>query len=401
MKTKYLIVLLVGSAAAVASINCAPVDPVASTEPRPDGPRPPAPPGPPPDAAPPRIEPILPPGPPPAAPSDAIKQRIDLAIEHVRARQLRTDNGFWTVFHGILGLGPSVTLEEPLTGRKVNALDYIASGGRIPGLHFIPTSDGLDVETGPGTFEKQGHQDQFIAEMVEWNVAPERKFKVDGQDHTFADFLRCSKARASASPRRNQELEWALVIIGTHYGTDAEWTNAFGEKVRFEDLVRAELDKDVDKAVCGGTHLLYGLTWVYHLHMKNGGEPTGVWKEVADRVAEYKRKARATQNADGTFSTDFFPNRAEVPDANRRINTTGHIFEWLSLALTDEELKQPWVQDAANALAMLFLGNGQTPLEGGGMYHAVHGLLIYRSRVYGSDKLGDLKPHVIPPPRKP
>jgi hypothetical protein len=342
-----------------------------------------------------------PPVPPTAAPSDAVKQRIDLAIGQVRARQLRTDNGFWTVFHGILGLGPSVTLEDPLTGRKVNALDYIASGGKVPGLHFIPTPDGLDVETGPGTFEKQGHQDQFVAEMVEWNVAAERKFRVDGKDHTFGDFLRFSKARASANPALNQELEWALVIIGTHYGTDAEWTNAFGEKVRFEDLVRAELGKDLDKAACGGTHLLFGLTWVYHLHQqKHPGETSGVWKDVADRIAAYKKKAREAQNPDDTFSTDFFNSRAEVPDVNRRINTTGHVLEWLSLAMTDDELKEPWVQAAANSLAMLFLSNERTMLEGGGMYHAVHGLLIYTSRVYGSDKLGDLKPHVPPPPSK-
>jgi hypothetical protein len=396
MKTRYLIALLMGTAALVAGINCAPVDPPESGDTRAieSGQR--VPDRPPQGAAVPPFQPMPTPLMPTAAPSDAIKQRIDLAIAQVRARQLRTDNGFWTVFHGILGLGPSVTLEDPLTGRKVNALDYIAAGGKVPGLHFIPTGDGLDVETGPGTFEKQGHQDQFIAEMVEWNVAPERKFKVDGKDHTFGDFLRFSKAKASAT--LGQELEWALVIIGTHYGTDAEWTNAFGEKVRFEDLVRAELEKDVDKASCGGTHLLFGLTWVYHLHMKHGGEPTGVWKDVADRIAAYKKKAREIQNGDGTFSTDFFSSRAGIPDANRRINTTGHILEWLALAMTDEELKEPWVQSAANALAMLILDNERTALEGGGMYHAVHGLLLYTNRVYGSDKLGDLKPHFPPPP---
>jgi hypothetical protein len=400
MKTRYLIAVLLGASAAVAGLNCAPVDPSAApdTKPAEMGPRLPdgmPPPGPPM----PRFDPTPGPVPPTAAPSDGIRQRIDLAVAQVRARQLRTDNGFWTVFHGILGLGPSVTLEDPLTGRKVNALDYIASGGKVPGLHFVPTADGLDVETGPGTFEKQGHQDQFIAEMVEWNVAPERKFKVDGKDHTFGDFLRFSKARASV--KMNQELEWALVIVGTHYGTDAEWTNDFGEKLRYEDLVRAELNKDLDKAACGGTHLLFGLTWAYHLHrQKHGGEPEGVWKDVAERIATCKKKAREAQNADGTFSTDFFASRAEIPDINRRINTTGHVLEWLALAMTDEELKEPWVQGAANALAMLFLDNERTFLEGGGMYHAVHGLLIYTSRVYGADKLGDLKPHVPLPPRR-
>src|SRR5262249_22200940 len=173
------------------------------------------------------------------APPDALKTRIDAAIALVRRRQLRTDNGFWTVFHGILGLGPSVELVNPDTGQRVNALDYIAGGGKVPGLHFVPTPLGLDVETGPGSFLKQGHQDQFVAEMVEWGVSPDRKFVVDGKDYTFSDFIRFSKAHASVKSPEPQELEWAIVIIGTHYGTDIAWTNGAGEELRFEDLVRA------------------------------------------------------------------------------------------------------------------------------------------------------------------
>jgi hypothetical protein len=335
---------------------------------------------------------------PAPAPPDALRQRVDAAIKQVRARKLRTDNGFWTVFHGILGLGPSVKLENPDTGKEVNALDYIAGGGKLPGLRFIPTPDGLDVETGPGTFVAQGHQDQFVAEMVEWGVSPSRKFVVEGKDHAFEEFLRHSKARASV--KAQQELEWAMVIIGDRYGTDATWTNAGGEQLSVEDLVRAELGKDVNKAACGGTHLLFGLTWVYHLHLKRGGQTTGVWKEVADRTAAFKQKARELQNPDGTFSTEFFRGRSDRGDLNLHINTTGHIFEWLSLALSDEELREPWMQHAASALAVMFLENDKTGLEGGSMYHAVHGLLIYMTRVYGADKLGDQAPHFPLPPAK-
>jgi hypothetical protein len=398
MKTRTLFALLLGTAATVAAINCAPVDPPPATQDNRDG-----------EGqrrvndAPPPV-PIPGPGDPLAmpnlAPPDALKQRIDLAINQAKARQLRTDNGFWTVFHGILGLGPKVPLLDPLTGEKHEALAYIERGGRVPGLVFVPGADGLDVETGPGTFEKQGHQDQFVAEMVEWGVPADDKFVVDGQKYRFGDFLRHSKARASANPRRGQELEWALVIIGTHYGTDDQWTNMFNENVRFEDLVRAELDKDVNKAACGGTHLMFGLTWVYHLHLKHGGETTGVWKDVADRIAEHKKKARQYQNADGSFSTEYFGGRGAARDVQRRINTTGHVLEWLSLAMTDDELKEPWVQGAANALAMMFLDNQNNGLEGGSMYHAVHGLLMYTTRVYGGDKLGESKPRMVLPPSK-
>jgi hypothetical protein len=334
----------------------------------------------------------------PAAARDPLEERIDAAIEQVKRRDLLTTNGFWTVFHGILGLGPTVSLLNPATGQRVTALDYVAGGGEVRGMRFVPTPDGLDVETRPGTFISQGHQDQFVAEMVQWGVSPDRPFRVDGKEYTFRDFIRFSRARASL--KVPQEMEWSLVIIGTHYGTDARWQNAAGEDLHFEDLVQHELDKPVDKAACGGTHLLFGLCWVYHLHLRHGGKTEGVWKVLADRVAEYKRKARELQNPDGSFSTDFFRGRANVPDPQLRMNTTGHIFEWLSLALSDDELKAPWVRDAANALALMFLDIQDKPMEGGTMYHAVHGLLIYSSRVYGAAKLGPLAPPVVLLPRK-
>jgi hypothetical protein len=398
MKTRSVFALLFGTAAATIGLTCAPVD-QAATEPARDAPPtarvPVAPPG---DARLNIIDPLRAAGGPPAAPSEALRTRIDAAIEQVRRRELRTDNGFWTIFHGILGLGPSVELLDPDTGKHVNALDYIAQGGKLRGLSFKPTPSGLDVETMSGSFIGQGHQDQFVAEMVEWGVSPERKFKVGGKDYTFNDFIRYSKARASV--KAQQELEWALVIVATHYGTGATWTNDAGESLSVEDLVRAELGKDVEQATCGGTHLLFGLTWAYHLHLREGGQPTGVWKDVADKIAAYKRRAREQQNPDGAFSTAYFRERGNDPEVGPRISTTGHIFEWLALALSDEELNEPWVQGAANALSLLFLENQVKGLEGGAMYHAVHGLLIYTARVYGATKLGPLAPHVPLPPAK-
>ena len=61
------------------------------------------------------------------------------------------------------------------------------------------------------------------------------------------------------------------------------------------------------------------------------------------------------QNPDGSFSTDFFRESGNAADKQLRINSTGHTLEWLALALPDAELKEQWVQDAANALAMTIL----------------------------------------------
>src|SRR5262249_7245626 len=83
-----------------------------------------------------------------------------------------------------------------------------------------------------------------------------------------------------------------------------------------------------------------------------------------------------------SLSTNFFRSRGNAPDKNIRINTTGHIVEWLALALNDEELRQQWVQDAVNALSLMILDLQADPIDSGSMYHAVHGLQIYYARVF-------------------
>lgn len=94
--------------------------------------------------------------------SGSLQQRVEAALKQVRERDLLATNSFWTIFHGILGVGPDVTLLDPLTRQRFNAVDHICAGGQVRGLQFIPTAHGLDVQMGPA-FVGQGHQDQFIA----------------------------------------------------------------------------------------------------------------------------------------------------------------------------------------------------------------------------------------------
>jgi hypothetical protein len=323
-----------------------------------------------------------------------LKTRIDAALDNVSRRDLLTTHGFWTVFHGILGMGPEVTLLDPDTGKRVKALDHICSGAALRGLYFDPQADGLDVRTLEGTGVGQGHQDQFIAEMAQWGMAKERKFVVGGKEFTYADFLRHSRDRTSV--KSTQELSWAILIIGQYFGTDLRWTNTAGDQLKFEDVVRYELDQPIETAACGGTHRLFGLTWAYHLYRAKGGAKTGVWKDVADKIDRYKAQAHKFQNPDGAFSSNYVSKPGETKDSQIRIGSTGHVLEWLSLAMTDQELTQPWMQEAANALALMILRHRSDPIDGGALYHAVHGLHIYRSRVFRTPT-----PHLlVPPPPK-
>src|SRR5262249_6083317 len=147
----------------------------------------------------------------------------EAALEDVHNRDLRTDNGFWTIFHGILGMGPATTLYDPATKQRVNALDEICKGRDLTGLQFQETPYGVDVITKVGTGTFQGHQDQFIAEMAQWGMDPKRLITVNGKQHKFEDFIDHSLAEASVTQK--QELSWAVLIAAQYRGTDYRWKN--------------------------------------------------------------------------------------------------------------------------------------------------------------------------------
>ena len=137
---------------------------------------------------------------PPPAPG---KAGIDSVLEHIRKRPLLKDLSFWTIFHGILGMGPDDAMVfDPETKQRIKAIDYIANGGEVRGLEFRPTPDGVEVETMPGSIIGQGHLDQFVAEVAEWDIPKNKKFIVEGKECTFEDFIRQAKAHASVTTSR-------------------------------------------------------------------------------------------------------------------------------------------------------------------------------------------------------
>ncbi|HMP59516.1 MAG TPA: hypothetical protein PKD86_09205, partial [Gemmatales bacterium] len=145
---------------------------------------------------------------------------------------------------------------------------------------------------------------------------------------------------------------------------------------------------------CGGTHRLFGLSWAWHVHRQRGGARTGVWAQVADQTAHWKQTAKRLQNPDGSFSTNWFVGRSSESDRGLRLTTTGHTLEWLALALSDEELREPWVEESVRYLANLILDMRNEAVEGGTLYHAIHGLIIYYARVWGTEALGPNTPYL-------
>jgi hypothetical protein len=181
------------------------------------------------------------------------------------------------------------------------------------------------------------------------------------------------------------------MIVGQYDPSDLSnlsWINDKGEKIRFEDMLRYEMDAPIEGAPCGGTHRLFDLAWVRHLHLQRGGKDDGVWQDIAEYTRQYQKLAKQYRNMDGSFSVDSFRGRNYGGDLAGRINTTGHIFEWLALSLPYERLQEGWVEDAAVRLSALIMDCQSQPIDGGSLYHAAHGLRMYHARVFDRSELG-------------
>jgi len=70
-------------------------------------------------------------------------------------------------------------------------------------------------------------------------------------------------------------------------------------------------------------------------------------------------------------------------DDARRLETTGHILEWLVFSLPDDELTSPRTVKSVEFLANLLWEKRDREWEVGPKGHALHALALYDERVFG------------------
>ena len=97
---------------------------------------------------------------------------------------------------------------------------------------------------------------------------------------------------------------------------------------------------------------------------------------------DYHRYAMTLQNRDGSFSSDWFRQRADWGDVDRRVQTTGHILEWLVFSLPEESLFDPGVVRSVTYLTETLGQQRHHDWEVGPKGHAMRALRLYHQRVF-------------------
>ena len=316
-----------------------------------------------------------------------LADQIDRVLDYtLTQRRLNADSqAAWQILHGVLAYGQAFPVDH--SEGTSNVVDYLQTGGSIRGfilragkvLNEANDRRGLIAVMQPGTKAGQGHADQWLAILAQAGLTLDDTIQADDRTFTMSDFV--EQVKWDIPRNLDQEYSWTLIGLTKYFPTSTAWEAADGETWSIERLVELESDYALGDGPCGGTHRLIGLAMALEIRRQEGLPITGVWAEAAARVQQGVLNARRYQNQDGSFSTHYVNRGGTSRDLAQNLGTTGHLVEFLAIALPQEEIEAPWVQAAVTNLCDLFDKTQGLDLECGALYHAAHGLVLYRNRL--------------------
>ncbi len=323
---------------------------------------------------------------------DPLVKLVYQTREAQRRRLLSTaEHTPWQIMHGMLALREEFLIRH--NGQPVSCMEWIKSGATFENESWFQKTQ-IRVLTGRGNnayemmtvgrghpyskpYAFEGHINQFVAIMSMSGVPLETQFQTPQGPVSMRDMLTYAKMTVN----EKEEVSWTLWALSRYLPSDAEWINANGEKWSIERLVKIETGKSLVGAPCGGTHGLFALAHARNVYLRTGKPLVGVWLEAEQKIQRYIRTARMMQNSNGTLSSNYFRGREYKKDFDKRMGSSGHLLEFLMMALPSQELNAPWVRRAIEATSNDLMVNRKAFVSCSPLYHATSALSIYVDRV--------------------
>ncbi len=306
-----------------------------------------------------------------------MKPGIERVLQYFYDRpEIADKRSNWGMMHSIMVYGVDTRI---VAGRKsYSAIGWIAGNNICRGKKLLIEDErGLNADSGVGL---QGHQGQLLAVLSLCNVPAEYPLYANDTKYSVRDLIETEMAACKAG----EELTFTLIGLAHYLDTDASWIAADGQRWDFERLIREELAQPIVGSACGGTHRLMGFAHALRKRRAEGRPITGQWARAHKFTADFVNYTYQLQNRDGSMSTRWFEGRADDDDTDRKIQTTGHMVEWLLTITPDSELQNPRLVAAVGYLLSAMHRDLAHDWQIGPKGHALRSLAMYHDRVYKS-----------------
>jgi hypothetical protein len=306
----------------------------------------------------------------------ALRAKLHGVLDRYYQRRQSVDlRSPWAVLHWIVAFGCDTMLYVSDERPAVTAVGWLLWNGRCAGqgILYVDGEGRIGVHRGAGV---QGHDGQLLGYISQGRAPLDYPVRCQGKSFTLADIVEYEKRTCEPGT----ELTFKLIGLANYLPTDAKWKSQSGQDWTLERMVREELTQDVRSAACGGSHRMMGFSTAVRRRKAQGAPMTGDFARAEQFVSDYHRYTFALQNSDGSFSSEWFKYRAQTNDAERALETSGHVLEWLTYSLSDAELAEPRMTKAVNSVADLLASRPDQDWKIGPLGHALHGLLTYERR---------------------
>jgi hypothetical protein len=316
-------------------------------------------------------------------------KQIDDALDYTyenRRLDLK-EQAAWQMIHGALAFKRDFLVSD--NGKDVSALTHVLNGGKMKGWNLVK-GDLLDEETKrygvralleEGTKAGQGHTDQWLGYLCDCGMPLDEMVMVEGEKFTLDDWLLQAERDVHRNPAK--EYSWTLMALSAYRKPGYTWKSADGQEWSIEKLVEIELGYSLDASPCGGAHRMFGLVMARDRHLAAGGKLEGIWAECDKKIKDCIAKAKELQNPDGSLSSNYFQRQGMSADLAQAVGSAGHVMEFLAASMTKEELQEPWARRAIASVCSVFRKTKAVDVECGALFHAAHGLRLYRFKVFG------------------
>ncbi|MFV2067542.1 MAG: hypothetical protein ACC645_11225 [Pirellulales bacterium] len=307
-----------------------------------------------------------------------LRDRIRKALTIYYARPTNSgERSPWGIMHAIVAFGVDTQiLRGGPNGPPVTGVGWLCYNGRGRGQQlFYPSGDRFGLHKGPGV---QGHDGQLLAILAQSHVMVDYPIRVAGKQFTVADLVEYEKGNCLSGT----ELTFTLIGLVHYLDTDATWKNERGQVWSIQRLIREELARPIRGAPCGGSHRLMGLSYAVAKRARRGEPMVGQFRRAKIYLRDYQRYTFGLQNRDGSFSTEWFRGRGNRADEDRKLQTTGHVLEWMVFSLPDEERTDPRIVRAVSFTTDLLLQEQNRDWKIGPLGHALRALVLYNTLVF-------------------